>query len=249
MDFFPGNVLTHFHTRLYNEIDLSRGSWEVGLTEIQFPHNWHVGIELKGRVRVYEPDTNTDPPTTKLVSAVLLRDKKFAALQQLIEYINQELEADEKGGATRARFAWVPSTSEVLAHTWKSHVIILSPDVAKVLGLPLVIKSHFSRGVASTIGNPVRSLYNDITALYVYCNMVEPNYVGDSLSPLLRVVSTEGVAGEISTMTYANPMYHSVKKSLVHDIEIDIRDDTGEPVQFTSGRVVVVLHLRRSGLP
>ena len=40
MDYFPDNTLTHFTTRLPQMMDLD-GSWEIGLSEIQYPHSWN----------------------------------------------------------------------------------------------------------------------------------------------------------------------------------------------------------------
>ena len=37
---YPNNTLTHFTTQLAKDIDL-QGQWEVGLSEIQYPHTWH----------------------------------------------------------------------------------------------------------------------------------------------------------------------------------------------------------------
>ena len=40
MDYYKGNSLANFTTRLPNAINLT-GDWEVGLVEIQYPHNWY----------------------------------------------------------------------------------------------------------------------------------------------------------------------------------------------------------------
>ena len=39
MQYYPENTLAQFKSRLPNAINLS-GDWEVGLVEIQYPHNW-----------------------------------------------------------------------------------------------------------------------------------------------------------------------------------------------------------------
>ena len=40
MEYYPENTLTSFTTRLPNSIRLE-GDWDVGLVEIQYPHNWY----------------------------------------------------------------------------------------------------------------------------------------------------------------------------------------------------------------
>jgi hypothetical protein len=38
--YYPDNTLTHFVTKLHNDVSLS-GEWEVGLSEIAYPRNWY----------------------------------------------------------------------------------------------------------------------------------------------------------------------------------------------------------------
>ena len=40
MDYNKANTLANFTTWLSNTIDLT-GDWEVGLVDIQHPHNWY----------------------------------------------------------------------------------------------------------------------------------------------------------------------------------------------------------------
>ena len=43
--------------------------------------------------------------------------------------------------------------------------------------------------------------------MYVYCDLVEPQIVGDVQSPLLKIVSVEGNDGEIVNVHYSRPFY------------------------------------------
>src|SRR6188508_1851137 len=38
--YFPSNTLTHFVTKLHNDVTLS-GEWEVALVDIMYPQNWY----------------------------------------------------------------------------------------------------------------------------------------------------------------------------------------------------------------
>ena len=55
----------------------------------------------------------------------------------------------------------------------------------------------------------------------------------------------EGNPGEIISQTYDSPHYISLKQKLVDTIEIDIMGDTGQPIPFVSGKVIVKLHFRK----
>ena len=81
--------------------------------------------------------------------------------------------------------------------------------------------------------------------IYVYCNIVQPQVVGDTNAKLLRAIPTEGQIGDLITRNYSNPQYLPVQMKSFEDIEILLRDDTGAPVAFEHGRVLVTLHFQR----
>ena len=101
-------------------------------------------------------------------------------------------------------------------------------------------------------GDNTAPFKHDITkgvhSLFVYCNFCEPQIVGDVYAPLLRSVAIKGSRGEHVTKTYGEPHYLPVSTDTVDMIEINIKDDTGHDVPFTSGKVVCKLHFRNRAL-
>ena len=47
---------------------------------------------------------------------------------------------------------------------------------------------------------------------------------------------------------YTAPQYISLSVYNIESIEVDIRDDTGEKIQFEAGKVLVKLHFRPKSL-
>jgi len=90
-------------------------------------------------------------------------------------------------------------------------------------------------------------LSDNYHTIFVYCDIIEPNYVGDTLSPLLRYVEipTESKYGEQIFINYDNIQYLPVISNDLESIEIDLRDDAGEPITFQYGRTICVLHFRK----
>lgn len=82
-------------------------------------------------------------------------------------------------------------------------------------------------------------------ALYVYCTLVENQIVGDHRVPLLRTVHVEGEHGEIREKIFPSPHYVAVAGSEFETIEIDIKDDRNNSVDFDFGKVIVKLHFRK----
>ena len=90
-------------------------------------------------------------------------------------------------------------------------------------------------------------LQNIYHSLYVYCDIIKPSLVGDSFTQLLRFVEIPPNYnyGEQIVCTYPDTYYHKILFRDFDSIEIDIKDDTGKPMQFEFGRSIIVLHFRR----
>ena len=93
--------------------------------------------------------------------------------------------------------------------------------------------------------NPVMNSLNSIDTLLIYSPLVDYQYVGDEIAPLLQVVSAEEPQTTFINKIYDTPHYVPVIRNNIETIEIDIRSDLGKPIQFTSGRVVVKLHFKK----
>ena len=79
---------------------------------------------------------------------------------------------------------------------------------------------------------------------YVYCDLVEPQIVGDIQAPLLKIVSVEGNDREIINAHYSRTFYVPVIRQHFQTIQIDIRLHSGDLVPFERGKVFVTLHFR-----
>ena len=84
--------------------------------------------------------------------------------------------------------------------------------------------------------------------MYVYCDIIQPQMVGDVMAPLLRIVNidnTSHVFGTQRACVFNTPHYVPVMVTTFGNVEIDIRLDTGKPVPFVFGTSCVKLHFRR----
>ena len=81
-------------------------------------------------------------------------------------------------------------------------------------------------------------------SLLVYCDVVRPQIVGNSLVPILRAVSIRGKSGEVIDELYDNPHNVPVLKREFEFIEININDDRGRLTNFQYGKLFVKLYFR-----
>ena len=84
--------------------------------------------------------------------------------------------------------------------------------------------------------------------MFVYCDILENQIVGNALVPLLRVVPIDGKHDDVVVKSYDFPHYVPVSKQEFNTIEINIKDDADRIIPFRYGKVVVKLHFRRRKL-
>ena len=82
--------------------------------------------------------------------------------------------------------------------------------------------------------------------LFVYCDVIQSQYVGDALVPLFRIVPLEGKDGERISKSFIRPQYLPVSRKQFESIEVNIKRDTGESVPYEIGKVLLTLHFRQS---
>ena len=85
-------------------------------------------------------------------------------------------------------------------------------------------------------------------ALYVYSDIVEYQVVGDVKVPLLRTVPIDGQMGDFVHKEFIRPYYKPITQGYINSILIEIKDDTGQDLEFKTGKVICTLYFRRCGL-
>lgn len=87
----------------------------------------------------------------------------------------------------------------------------------------------------------------DINNLFVYCDIIKPNFVGNDMEPLLRIVGVPSDARykEEVRESFIDIHYHPLSTNYIESIEIDIKDEDKNPIPFQFGRTIVELHFRK----
>ena len=104
----------------------------------------------------------------------------------------------------------------------------------------LSIISEFG-GKEIKITKPTTSPYvadlNGTAMIYFYCDIVQPQVVGDTNAKLIKSVPVQGKMGKVVAKMFTNIQYMPLQTKSFEDIEIILRDDTGKPVPFECGKV------------
>ena len=236
MSFYPLNTLTSYQVRLPQPISLE-GDWEVGLSEIQYPHSWYnVG---RFRLAVFPEHM------TVTAGIVTLYEGFYHTPGLLISELNR-ITAKSKllEWSKKVEFLYNPIQQKTLLKVDKGFKLKMDQNLCRILGYECE-----SEAVIFTEGTHrakyVMDLRQGFDNLYIYTNIIEPRVVGDSMAPLLRIVPSSGKHGEVVRYVFNPTHYVPLLFKSFETVKVDIRDDTGTVVPFESGKVVVTLHLRR----
>ena len=249
-EYFQDNKVNNFITKLPQCIELS-GNWEVGLVDFQFPVNW---LNLKspdGRILVKMYDDDHQPVGLKRVT---LSEGYYPNAGALVRILNSILNSNLL--SARVNFSFDEYTNKISITTNKA-VVVVSDWLREMMG--------FDDATLNSLSSPgeVRDdeyslsereapwpvdMKRGINSLYIYTDVIQDRIVGHTLVPLLRAIPAEGRRGNIASVEMFRVHYLPVQKKSFHTIQIYITDDTGTLVPFQSGRSVVTLHFRRSGV-
>lgn len=237
VSYFPNNKTTNFSTKLPKPIKLE-GEWSVGVVEFQYPCTMFTVQENQNIMyvskRMIVPN-DVEPSTVTYKSHIPASS---------YENINDVLTALN----SREQFK--------LRQDNISKYIMLTGNIDNLISLQFSAKLSLQLGfdpntnvIKKTTGKFPANLYLGLPSqLYIYCDIVEPQMVGDVMCPLLRIVSLDPVKyvyGSNKMHVFSPPHYVPVMRREFDIIEIDIRSNTGENIPFQFGTSCVKLHFTR----
>ena len=224
MDHFPDNATTNYTVKLPKHISL-KGAWEVALTEIQYPFSWYNVIDSKNLLVAEDREGRR--------SVVKIPQGYYSDFELFLKTI---------------KLCGLPESMR-LSHGNISRKVTVSMTQGG--------KLHFFTGLAEILGffpntvidkstrAPNMANLQNISSLYVYCDLVDAQLVGDTHAPLLRIVNVEGKHGEMIRHTFHTPYFLPLRSQEIETVEVYIRDETGSKVPFQGGKVIVTLAFRK----
>ena len=99
--------------------------------------------------------------------------------------------------------------------------------------------------IKKTTESPYAADLTVVSTIYVHCDIVEPQIVGDTSAQLLKSIPAQGKFGDVIAKTLTNIQYVPIRTKSFEVMEVLLRSDTGNPVPFERGKVVITLHFRQ----
>jgi len=240
MNIYPNNTTSQFITKLPKHFDLT-GDWIVSLKEISVPIAL-VNIAAntyKFEIRDTASNTTTErqtmPPSTHVnISTIIMEVNKL---------IKPRFGISLKPQMVNHR-RWVRFELASARYSLR-----LNGPLSQLLGFSA--GRVFVRGRNTAEKPPKLPGIDQIHNLYVYCDIVENVIVGDSSTPLLRIVEVTRDESRTRIHTMINtPLFVPIQKKSFDTIAIWIMTNEGKPAPFPddAGHSHVVLELKKFGL-
>ena len=251
---FPRNSNGHYKTQLEHELHLESGKWEVGLAEFHYTKSFH---NIKGGgVAFYEHDEALSSSAgVKPGKGVFLRRllevpaAHYRSLADMVNALSSLLQGSALEGAFSVRINYNRRATVVYNPSpqvrRRVRRVKLYGDFSRALGFGALFP--LTPG-AMKKGPMAADVNRGMTGLFIYTNVVDRHLVGDSFVPLLRVVPVRRSDSPFENVAieFSNVQYHEVGNFHGREIEVQVRRDTGKTVNFNAGKVLVVLHFRKT---
>ena len=229
LDVFPDNKTTEYRVKLPQPIDLD-GNWEVGLYSISYPNTWYTLRNLIVDTHFYYVEGTGWP------SVATMKYGHYETMQYFVKNMNASLEL-EIGNSTTIYLTYSTLTGKVTVHLKPKCKLLLFGKMSLILGF-----GGKEVKIDKTGENPYVTDLSTFTSIYAYCDIIQPQIVGDTSAQLLRSIPVEGKYGDIITKTFTNIQYVPVQTKSFGYVKILLRNDTGDPVPFERGKVITTLH-------
>ena len=264
------NTSANFKTKLAKYCSLS-GLYEVGLAEISYTYSFLNILEDEIiDVRYLLSDYMETWKSVKLKKGFYTIEELIASLNNIFQ-INHSYISLPKFELYNERN--VQKIKLIFGETEFAPIFLrISYDLERILG----ISRHDLNELASHIFNMIYFDYEytgiskklneynfeiplemkaqkvfDISrgfhSIFVYCDIIKTNLVGDSQTQLLRFVEIPSRIsyGDQIHLIFDNIQYLPLVTNEFESIEIDIKDDTGKAIPFNFAKNVIVLHFRK----
>lgn len=266
--YYPNNTVANYKTHLPKTVQLP-GVWEAAVVEVHFPCSF---LTVDDNMTIYVYRTNEVRPS---YAGELLNpeNKKLPFKRDMkVDGLQIYKQSRVKPGVVTAKIppGNYTSVGEVIdvinshenlvdlasfEYDGKKVEIKLKDDVDQIeMSHRLALQLGFDPGEDDLKKNnksvrPANMLLGLPAHMYIYCDIVEAQLIGDTMAPLLQIINIDTanyVYGANRFVQFSSPHYVPLMKSSFENIEIDLRDNTGELLPFHFGTSCVKLHFRKA---
>ena len=236
---FPNNNPSEYTVRLPQWIQLqSDYTWEIGLHSISYTP-WNIIQSLDQPLTFIEGGKEGKGGKMR---------KHYSSVNEYVTSLNESLKQAYVGILSVDKsndivFSYLLN-GKVKVTLSSGHAVRLRREQAIVLGFITYEDSAETYDINKTeTGTYDANTYRE-TNIHVYCDIVQPQIVGDKMSPLLAVVPCQKTTKYETYYAVENIHYIPVQTKSFQNVNIHLKSSTNEIIPFQYGRATVTLHVR-----
>jgi hypothetical protein len=245
------NKTSNFRNYLASTIRVDHESYEVALVECTYTHSNN--LIQKGEILYGFSLKNVefkDTSRRQLDKETIINQQQYTAtkdcqnIEELVEMLNKIAPESIFKIAQNGRIEFHPDFNQIKSALYK---IVLQPKIAGILGYENTkewLKYKHGNNNA-LIGYHRHYFQTGQSRLYVYANIIENQFIGNTMAPLLRQFNYTGEHEKITTKTFAQLQYINLATPEFDHIHMYIKTESGNPPPFTVGAFSATLHFRR----
>lgn len=216
------------------------GEYEVGLSEIFYPHTWY---NVDNRQKVYWVGVY-NLATNELIKTFIKSGYYCDGAAFVSSLTHQTTRAFADLPDISVKFSFLKQTDRIRiqARNSNENIVVLSWELMEFMGFR---EKVIAKKEADLIGYNAFDVNRGLNFMYVYCDVASDSVVGDTRASLLRVCNVYGKHGRVVHIAYERPHYVPVGRREFGTIGITINNEVGDPMPFEFGISMVTLHFRR----
>ena len=223
-DTFPNNTPSEYTTKLSQRIELS-GEWEVALHTISYV-KWNT-------IKLNKESVHYTVNGIKKTGS-LLKDY-YANVKEYITDMNASI-------ADKGKIVFTIQSGKVTVTLESGYSVHLRKEQAIILGFLTFDDLDIAKKITATkTGDHEANLHRE-TSIYVYCDIIEPQIVGNKTVPLLDIIWDKEKGKREITHSAENLHYVSVRTKSFEEVRVLLRSSTNERISFEHGHTSITLH-------
>lgn len=238
------NTTSEFYVPLPHAVRLT-GQWEVSLVEIMYPYSWdNLKAASEDGWKMSTNEIVVNDVKTGHSEQVLVCNGNYENIDHLLAAIKDTIDTKLSGKdyirPSDVDFMYNPLNRRVVVQLKENLELIISEQIAYMLGFKQRILNQ-----TENLASYPPDMRGGIDSLYIYCDLVQPQIVGNVLVPLLRILPVSGTYGNIVHQVFVMPHYIDVLHKEFSHVTVSIKTDRDLPIPFKFGKTVLKLHFRR----
>ena len=250
---FDNNTVANFINRI-QLLESLQGHWEAGLVEISYTRSWR-NLQDNYVVSMHKMTNNISvsfiehktklkyPPVEGDQVLGIVRSGYYESAEDLAKEIEKQftkLKNDDIEYLFKIKFDEYTTLTYIIPGKYKDGSLLIpkfNDEINHIFGFDTVVSTYpYTQFYNYIISNKPADINAGLQTLYVYCDLVEPQYIGDIRAKLLRTVEVPNNVGYGNqvVLRYEMPHYVPILSNEFESIEIDIKDDTNTRIPFYS---------------